>query len=51
MAYHPKTGTLFLGYTNQFGDFDEVEVLLTDVMKAAVTGDAAPETAAPGTRP
>jgi D-alanyl-D-alanine carboxypeptidase len=38
MAYHPRSGTLFLGYTNQFGDFDEVEFMLTDVMGAAVTG-------------
>jgi D-alanyl-D-alanine carboxypeptidase len=42
MAFHPKSGTLFLGYTNQFGDFDEVEVLLTDVMVAAVPGVAVP---------
>ncbi len=38
MACHPGSGTLFLGYTNQFGDFDEVEVMLTDVMRAAVRG-------------
>ena len=46
MAYHPGSGTLFLGYTNQFGDFDEVEFMLTDVMGAAVPG-----LAVQGTRP
>jgi hypothetical protein len=46
MAYHPRSGTIFLGYTNQFGDFDEVEIMLTDVMRAAVAG-----LAVEGTRP
>jgi hypothetical protein len=41
MACHPGSGTLFLGYTNQFGDFDEVEVMLTDVMRTAVRGAGA----------
>jgi D-alanyl-D-alanine carboxypeptidase len=36
MAFHPGTGTLFLGFTNQFGDFNEVDVMMTDLMSAAV---------------
>jgi D-alanyl-D-alanine carboxypeptidase len=36
MAFHPKSGTIFLGFTNQFGDFDEVDVMIADLMSAAV---------------
>jgi hypothetical protein len=36
MAFHPETGTLFIGFTNQFGDFNEVDVMMTDLMSAAV---------------
>jgi hypothetical protein len=36
MAFHPTTGTIFLGFTNQFGDFNEVDVMMTDLMSAAV---------------
>jgi CubicO group peptidase (beta-lactamase class C family) len=36
MAFHPRTGAIFLGFTNQFGDFDEVDVMMTDLMSAAV---------------
>ena len=36
MAFHPETGTIFLAFTNQFGDFDEVDVMTTGVMSAAV---------------
>jgi len=36
MAFHPKTGTIFLGFTNQFGDFDEVDVMMNELMSAAV---------------
>jgi D-alanyl-D-alanine carboxypeptidase len=32
MAYHPGTGLIFLGFTNQFGAFDEVDVMMTDIM-------------------
>ncbi|MBP6014742.1 MAG: beta-lactamase family protein [Alphaproteobacteria bacterium] len=34
MAVHPKSGTVFLGFTNQFGDFDEVDAMMTDIMGA-----------------
>jgi len=37
MAFHPRTGTIFVGFTNQFGDFDEVDVMMTDLMSAAVS--------------
>jgi D-alanyl-D-alanine carboxypeptidase len=36
MAFHPRTGAIFLGFTNQFGDFDEVDVMMADLMSAAV---------------
>jgi D-alanyl-D-alanine carboxypeptidase len=36
MAYHPSTGTVFVGFTNEFGSFDEVERLMIDVMGAAI---------------
>ncbi len=36
MAYHPSSGTVFVGFTNEFGSFDEVETLMSDVMRAAV---------------
>jgi D-alanyl-D-alanine carboxypeptidase len=36
MAYHPDTDTIFIGYTNQFGDFDEVDTLMTEVMNTAI---------------
>lgn len=32
MAYHPGTASIFLGFTNQFGAFDEVDVMMTDIM-------------------
>ena len=32
MAYHPGTGAIFLGFTNQFGMFDEVDVMMTHIM-------------------
>jgi D-alanyl-D-alanine carboxypeptidase len=36
MAFHPETGTIFLGFTNQFGDFDEVDIMMSELMSAAV---------------
>ena len=36
MAYHPQSDTLFIGYTNEFGHFDEVDTLMADVMSAAL---------------
>lgn len=37
MAFHVGSGAIFLGFTNQFGDFDEVDVMMTDLMGAAVS--------------
>ncbi|HKS55736.1 MAG TPA: serine hydrolase domain-containing protein [Steroidobacteraceae bacterium] len=42
MAYHVESGTIFLGFTNQFGDFDEVDVMMTDLMGAAVRSATSP---------
>jgi CubicO group peptidase (beta-lactamase class C family) len=36
MAFHPKTGTIFIAFTNQFGNFDEVEMMITEIMSAMV---------------
>jgi D-alanyl-D-alanine carboxypeptidase len=36
MAYHPSSDTIFIGFTNEFGNFDEVDTLLMDVMSTAV---------------
>ena len=36
MAYHPASDTIFIGYTNEFGDFDEVNTLMMDVMSKAI---------------
>lgn len=36
MAFHPKSNVIFIGFTNEFGGFDEVDALMTDVMSAAV---------------
>jgi hypothetical protein len=32
MAYHPATDELFLGFTNSFGYFNEVDFLMDDVI-------------------
>lgn len=39
LAYHPQSKTVFAGFTNSFGHFDEADFLLDDVMAAAVAGD------------
>ena len=36
MAYHPGSDTVFIGFTNEFGNFDEVEVLMMDVMSKVI---------------
>ena len=36
MAYHPASDTVFIGFTNEFGDFDEVDTLMMDVMSKAI---------------
>jgi D-alanyl-D-alanine carboxypeptidase len=36
MAYHPRSDTIFLGFTNEFGNFDEVDTLMMDVMSTAI---------------
>ena len=36
MAYHPKSDTIFIGFTNEFGNFDEVDTLMMDVMRTAI---------------
>lgn len=36
MAFHPKTGLIFIGFTNEFGRFDEVDALMTEVMSITV---------------
>jgi D-alanyl-D-alanine carboxypeptidase len=36
MAYHPSSDTIFIGFTNEFGNFDEVDTLMTDVMSTAI---------------
>jgi D-alanyl-D-alanine carboxypeptidase len=36
MAFHPQSGAIFLGYTNQFGDFNEVEALLNEALPIAL---------------
>jgi len=36
MAFHPESSVIFIGFTNEFGGFDEVDALITDIMSAAV---------------
>jgi CubicO group peptidase (beta-lactamase class C family) len=36
MAFHPKSDTIFIGFTNEFGNFDEVDTLMMDVMSTAI---------------
>ena len=36
MAFHPRTGAIFIGFTNEFGSFDEVEMMMTEIMSAMV---------------
>jgi D-alanyl-D-alanine carboxypeptidase len=36
MAFHPSSDTIFIGYTNEFGNFDEVETLMLNVMSTVV---------------
>jgi CubicO group peptidase (beta-lactamase class C family) len=36
MAYHPSSDTIFIGFTNEFGNFDEVDTLMMDVMSTAI---------------
>jgi CubicO group peptidase (beta-lactamase class C family) len=36
MAYHPESGTIFIGFTNEFGDFVEVDVMMNTLMRVAV---------------
>jgi hypothetical protein len=42
MAYHVESGTIFLGFTNQFGDCNEVDVMMTDLMGAAARAATSP---------
>lgn len=37
MAYHPSSDTIFIGFTNEFGNFDEVDTMLMDVMSTAIS--------------
>jgi D-alanyl-D-alanine carboxypeptidase len=36
MAFHPRSDTIFIGFTNEFGNFDEVDTLMMDVMSTAI---------------
>ncbi len=36
MAFHPSSDTVFIGFTNEFGNFDEVDTLMMDVMSEAI---------------
>jgi hypothetical protein len=36
MAYHPGSDTIFIGFTNEFGNFDEVDTLMMDVMSTTI---------------
>jgi D-alanyl-D-alanine carboxypeptidase len=36
MAFHPKSDTIFIGFTNEFGDFNEVDTLMMDVMSTVI---------------
>jgi hypothetical protein len=36
MAYHPDSDTVFIGFTNEFGNFAEVKVLMLDVISKAI---------------
>ena len=36
MAYHPGSDSIFIGFTNEFGSFDEVDVLMMDVMSTTI---------------
>jgi D-alanyl-D-alanine carboxypeptidase len=36
MAFHPSSDTIFIGFTNEFGNFDEVDTLMMDVMRTAI---------------
>ena len=37
MAYHPSSDTIFIGFTNEFGNFDEVDTMLMDVMSTTIS--------------
>lgn len=47
MAFHPKTGTIFIGFTNQFGNFDEVEAMMNDGMRIVVDRETQPAIISP----
>jgi hypothetical protein len=32
MAFQPATGAIYLGFTNSFGFFDEVDFMMKDVI-------------------
>jgi D-alanyl-D-alanine carboxypeptidase len=36
LAYHPGSDTIFIGFTNEFGNFDEVDTLMMDVMSTTI---------------
>jgi len=38
MAFHPSSDTIFIGFTNEFGNFDEVDTLMMDVMSTVIPG-------------
>ena len=40
MAFHPASGVIFIGFTNEFGSFDEVDTLMTEVMSTPVLAAA-----------
>jgi D-alanyl-D-alanine carboxypeptidase len=42
MAFHPASGVIFLGFTNEFGNFDEVDTLMMQVMSVPVLAPNAP---------
>jgi hypothetical protein len=35
MAFHPRTDTIFIGFTNEFGNFDGVDTMM-DIMSTAI---------------
>jgi D-alanyl-D-alanine carboxypeptidase len=47
MAYNPSTGEIFLGFTNIFGYFNEVDFLMDDVIGGLSTVTSSPDSALP----
>jgi D-alanyl-D-alanine carboxypeptidase len=40
MAFHPRSDTIFIGFTNEFGNFDEVDLMM-DVMSKVIPPEMA----------